>query len=123
MIEELSVRKLTTWHFLGQCYKTFTAITNSVEWEAGMGEISERRQLNEKIQYGVVRVLGFYETRWFLKISFKHHLESFRSCNLVHFCPERRKSCQTRMRFECIKKKKILRYAQLSGAERLKISI
>ncbi len=79
MIEEVSVRKLTTWHFLGQCYKTFNAITNAVEWGAGMGEISEQRQLNEKIQYRVVRVLGFYEMRWFLKISFKHHLESFRS--------------------------------------------
>ncbi len=67
MIEELSVRKLTTWHFLDQCYKTFTAITNSVEREAGMGEISERRQLNEKIQCGAVRVLGFYEARWFFE--------------------------------------------------------
>jgi hypothetical protein len=40
----------------------------------GMGEISKQRQLNEKIQYGMVRDLSFYETRWILKFSFKHSL-------------------------------------------------
>jgi len=32
--------------------------------EAGMGEISNRRQLNEKTQYGVIQDLGLYETRY-----------------------------------------------------------
>jgi hypothetical protein len=39
-----------------------------------MGDIRKKRQLNEKIQYGVVQDLGFYEMRWILKFSFKHHL-------------------------------------------------
>jgi hypothetical protein len=40
----------------------------------GIGEISKQRQLNEKIRHGVVRDLIFYETRWILKFSCKHHL-------------------------------------------------
>jgi hypothetical protein len=39
-----------------------------------MGEMSEQRQLNEKIRYRAVLDLGFYKTVWILKISFKHHL-------------------------------------------------
>ncbi len=39
-----------------------------------MDEISKQRQLNEKIWYRSVRDLGFYEMRWILKFSFKHHL-------------------------------------------------
>jgi hypothetical protein len=41
---------------------------------AGMGDIGKRRQLNKKKQYQVVRDFSFYETRWILKFSFKHHL-------------------------------------------------
>ncbi len=33
---------------------------------SGMGEISKWRQLNDKIQYRVVRDLSFYEMRWSL---------------------------------------------------------
>jgi hypothetical protein len=32
-----------------------------------MEEMSEQRQLTEKIQYGAVRDLGFFKTRWILK--------------------------------------------------------
>jgi len=41
---------------------------------SGKGEISKWRQLNEKIQYRVARDLSFYENRWNLKFSLKHHL-------------------------------------------------
>ncbi len=41
---------------------------------SGMGEISKRRQLNEKIWHGAIRDLSFYEMRWILKFSLKHHL-------------------------------------------------
>jgi hypothetical protein len=41
-----------------------------------MGEISKRRQLNEKVKYRVVLDVSFYEMRWILKLSFKHHLMS-----------------------------------------------
>ncbi len=41
-----------------------------------MGEIGKQRQLTEKKWYGVVRDLSFYETRWILKLSFKHHLKN-----------------------------------------------
>jgi hypothetical protein len=41
---------------------------------SGMGKISKRRQLNEMIQYIAVQDPSFYETRWILKISFKHCL-------------------------------------------------
>jgi hypothetical protein len=39
-----------------------------------MGEISKRRQLNEKKWYGVVQDLRFYEMRLILKFTFKHYL-------------------------------------------------
>ncbi len=45
-----------------------------VSYRTGMGEISKQRQLNEKMRYGVVRDLGFYETRWILKFSFNQCL-------------------------------------------------
>jgi hypothetical protein len=37
-----------------------------------MGEIVKQRQLNEKIRYGAVQDLGFYETRLISKFSKKH---------------------------------------------------
>jgi hypothetical protein len=41
---------------------------------AGMGEISKRRQLNEKILCQAVQDLGYYNMGWILKFSLKHHL-------------------------------------------------
>jgi hypothetical protein len=52
----------------------FETGTIEIQSQPGMGNISKQRQLNEKIEYGVIQDLSFYETRWFLKISFKHLL-------------------------------------------------
>jgi hypothetical protein len=40
---------------------------------------------NDSERYGAVRDISLNKTRLFLKISFKHHLESFRSSNISNF--------------------------------------
>jgi hypothetical protein len=41
---------------------------------AGMGNISKRRQLKEKILCEAVQDLSYYNMGWILKFSLKHHL-------------------------------------------------
>jgi len=41
--------------------------------ETGMGKICKWRQLNEMKWHEAIWDLSFYETRWILSFSFKHH--------------------------------------------------
>ncbi len=55
---------------IGQCSEQILVIASP----SGMGKISKQRHLNEKIRYGAVQYLSFYEARWILKFLFQHHL-------------------------------------------------